>query len=230
MSVFRPPVFNLLMNTFQGGVPYPGAPFQTNVPCQLYVHSRFDIDLPGNLALPIPNPAIMVRYRIEDYSELVDEFECPAGSGLLYVPEWVHPVHLGFTNQYMLAMCQMWTTFPAPGVAQFYGLNVAGAAGDACPRAIHIPLGATISGIIPASGNSWYRISGMTGLHYTITVTVLVGGILVINCDHGPCSAVVNEIILNNVGVFGAVCGGPDLLINPNGTPGDTFSFSVVSP
>jgi hypothetical protein len=122
-------VRNLLCDIYHAGGPFPPAPAaQLNVPCQLYVHSRADIDqIVGVLTPDNWFPPVYLRLLIADYNVLLNLVQVPSGSGLFYRPKWSHPVHLGFANEYMQVLLAMVHVPLIPGTTNdvvLYGENV----------------------------------------------------------------------------------------------------------
>lgn len=112
MAVFAPD-FNILCNVWRLPNAFPAAPdFQFS--CQLYLASRGLLDItpgvPGQWVPPI-------YLRLPAFTDIrpVDQVECPAGTGRLYLVRWVEDLHKGFPNEYRVGVLEQTAQpFPLP--------------------------------------------------------------------------------------------------------------------
>lgn len=100
MPVYTLPTFNLLCDFYQPGTPPPVGPVTwANVPCQLYVSSKYPGGATPPKLLRIPYPAFQVWGPFGGAPGYY--VNVPAGSALWYEVQDAYVVHRGFSNQYV---------------------------------------------------------------------------------------------------------------------------------
>lgn len=103
MPVYTLPQFNLLCDVYTAIVPPPVGPITfANVPCQLYVSSKYPggATPPNFLRMPY-NPA-MVMMGPQPWVALGGHYvNVPVGSNMWYEVQQAYVVHRGFSNQYI---------------------------------------------------------------------------------------------------------------------------------
>lgn len=108
--VYRVPEFNLLCFAFSPGqLPGVDVPKMFDVPCQLYLHSKADIDVTqGNFNAWVP--PIYLRFP-RTYTDIKRDWICKIDGyfELYYKVRWAEHMHLGFPNQYWQAQCEQCT-------------------------------------------------------------------------------------------------------------------------
>jgi len=99
---YTPPIFNVDCNIWHAPSLPPAAP-DLFTQCQLYVNSRglLDIDEFNDVEWV---PPVYLRLPFGTDVRRLDLVECGAGTGNWYHVRWVERMHLGFTNQYTVAL------------------------------------------------------------------------------------------------------------------------------
>jgi len=105
------PQFNLLARVWY--VPRrfsSGAPDAVDVPCQLYVYSRPLMDVQyGEKTLWVPPVTLRLpKEKVGTWAQM-GLVECPSGSERYYLTRWKEWMHLGFPNEYLIAMVDQCT-------------------------------------------------------------------------------------------------------------------------
>ncbi|AXH79035.1 MAG: hypothetical protein [Circular genetic element sp.] len=105
---FTPPIFNVLCDIwFIGRVPSAGDPDFENQACQLYIPSRGILDItPGELELWVPPVYLRLPFSAIDIWKVAAVVECPPESGRYYRCRWKDIYHIGFPNQYLVAIVE----------------------------------------------------------------------------------------------------------------------------
>lgn len=105
---FSLPVFNLLANQWSLGTrPSTHPPNRTDVPCQLFFHSRAFLDIqPGITSQWVPPIFIRVPKDSSHLAGVGTIWEISQGEGLYYKVRWAERVHAGFDNEYYAALAE----------------------------------------------------------------------------------------------------------------------------
>lgn len=109
---YTPPIFNVDCNIWNPPTPITDPPSIYSA-CQLYVNSRQSVPMNESDG-DIHMPAIFLRLPFGTAIERGAFVECIAGSGIYYSCRWVERVHLGFINQYTMALLVQGTASPPP--------------------------------------------------------------------------------------------------------------------
>lgn len=104
---FSLPNFNLLADKWNAGHTPAGDPADyTDLPCQVYVHTKADIDQAQGDASSWTPP---IYFRMPNLSPVFDRdailTETTVGTGY-YKVRWIQTVHVGFTNQYLVVLVE----------------------------------------------------------------------------------------------------------------------------
>lgn len=109
------PNFNLLCSWWASGldpVTVPDPPSQIDLPCQMYVNPKQSVDgVGGNIVVLIRAPTGVPRWQNDVL------FECPQGSGVWFTASGVGMVHMGFVNEYRVAVCYPSNNMRVPGLS-----------------------------------------------------------------------------------------------------------------
>lgn len=110
---YTPPIFNIDCNIWHDGVPITDPP-DIFTQCQLYVNSRVSLNV-NETDDEEWVPPIFLRVPFGTDVRRLDSVECVAGSGVWYHVRWVERVHLGFANQYVMALLSQGLSGPSGG-------------------------------------------------------------------------------------------------------------------
>jgi hypothetical protein len=105
--VYVLPNFNLLADVwFPGHTPATDPADVTDVPCQLYIHSRFDI---GQTAGDVTSWTPPIIFRMPTAAPVIARGtilkETSVGTGC-YKVRWIQLIHVGFPNQYLVVLVE----------------------------------------------------------------------------------------------------------------------------
>jgi len=108
MGFFTLPTFNQSCDIWHDGTPTTDPP-DLSPACQLYLNTRglLDID-PSDDTLW--QPPVWLRVPPGTDVRALDTVECPPTSGGVYHVRWIERVHLGFPNEYAVALLDQIST------------------------------------------------------------------------------------------------------------------------
>ena len=121
MPNYLPPVFSINCNIWHDGTSTADPP-DLFTACQLYTNTRGLLDIQeDDDALWVP--PVWLRLPFGTNVQRLDTVECPAGSSRWYHVRWVEFAHLGFPNQYTIALMAQLPGFVPPPPGSFFELE-----------------------------------------------------------------------------------------------------------
>lgn len=107
---FQAPVFNVTVNVWRPPA-IPGDPPTFTYLAQLYIYSRGSTDITPTDVLTY-QPRVDLRLAKGTDIEVNDVVEADENSGWFYLVRWHDRMHLGFSNEYTVAVLEQQTTGP----------------------------------------------------------------------------------------------------------------------